>query len=66
MLQIGVAAVVDLRLDPRLLLACLLLPISPLAHWLISALAAIFAQTPGLFRGPREKRVVWDLPRSES
>ncbi|MER5257119.1 glycosyltransferase family 2 protein [Streptomyces sp. NPDC002855] len=66
MLQIAVATAVELRLDPKLPYACLLLPLYPLAYWTINALAAIFAQTKGLVRGPREKRVVWDLPRSPS
>ncbi|MFD6244587.1 glycosyltransferase [Streptomyces roseolus] len=66
MLQIVVAVLVDLRLDPKLPYACLLLPLYPLAYWTINALAALVAQTPGLLRGPREKRVVWDLPRSEA
>ncbi|MFF3491743.1 glycosyltransferase [Streptomyces sp. NPDC002795] len=65
MVQIIVATVIDLRLDPRLPYACLLLPIYPLAYWTINALAAIVAQTQGLVRGPRKKRVVWDLERSD-
>nr|WP_237536847.1 glycosyltransferase [Streptomyces sp. SID5785] len=64
MLQIAVAVAVEFRLDPRLLYACLLLPLYPLAHWTINALAALTSQTRGLLRGPRERRVVWDLPRS--
>ncbi|MFH8487714.1 glycosyltransferase [Streptomyces longisporoflavus] len=64
MIQIAVATAVELRLDPKLPYACLLLPLYPLAYWTINALAAIVAQTRGLVRGPREKRVVWDLPRS--
>ncbi|MBE9372871.1 glycosyltransferase [Saccharopolyspora sp. HNM0983] len=59
-----VAAAIDLRLDPKLPYACLLLPLYPLAYWTINAVAAIRSQTPGLVRGPRSKRVVWDLPRS--
>ncbi|MFE8016393.1 glycosyltransferase [Streptomyces antibioticus] len=65
-LQIGIAVAVELRLDPRLPYACLLLPVYPLAYWTINALAAITAQTSGLLRGPRKKRVVWDLPRSST
>ncbi|WP_223206059.1 glycosyltransferase [Streptomyces xanthii] len=64
MLQIAIAVAVELRLDPRLLYACLLLPLYPLAHWTVNALAAITTQTQGLLRGPRKRRVVWDLPRS--
>ncbi|WP_425837097.1 glycosyltransferase family 2 protein [Streptomyces fractus] len=66
MIQVAVAALVDLRLDPKLPAACVLLPLYPLAYWVINALAALRSQTPGLFRGPRKKRVVWDLARSSS
>ncbi|MGW6274736.1 glycosyltransferase family 2 protein [Streptomyces sp. NPDC055060] len=65
-LQIAVAVVVEHRLDPKLLYACLLLPIYPLAYWTINALAAITTQTKGLLQGPRTKRVIWDLPRSST
>lgn len=64
MLQIGIAVAVELRLDPRLLYACLLLPLYPLAHWTINALAALTHQTRGLLQGPRRHRVTWDLPRT--
>jgi biofilm PGA synthesis N-glycosyltransferase PgaC len=63
-IQTAVAIAVDVRLDPRLPSAVLLLPIYPLAYWVINALAALRSQTPGLIRGPRSKRVVWDLARS--
>ncbi|MEV5612809.1 hypothetical protein [Streptomyces sp. NPDC052225] len=63
MIQIAIATVVEYRLDPRLPYACLVLPVYPLAYWTINALASITAQTRGLARGPRDRRVVWDLPR---
>ncbi|MFC7307164.1 hypothetical protein ACFQVC_23410 [Streptomyces monticola] len=56
MIQIAVATLIDVRLDPKLPYACLLLPLYPLAYWTINALAALFAQTQGLIRGPRAKR----------
>ncbi|WP_327670864.1 MULTISPECIES: glycosyltransferase family 2 protein [unclassified Streptomyces] len=65
-IQVSVAALVDLHLDPKLPYALLLLPLYPLAYWTINALAAIRSQTPGLVRGPRKKRVVWDLARSST
>ncbi|MDI3420714.1 glycosyltransferase [Streptomyces luteolus] len=65
-LQIALAVVIERRLDPSLPYACLLLPIYPLAYWTVNALAAITTQSSGLLRGPRKKRVVWDLPRSEA
>ncbi|WP_392958182.1 glycosyltransferase [Streptomyces sp. LN245] len=66
MIQIVIAVLVDFRLDPRLPYACVLLPLYPLAYWTINALAALTAQTPGLLRGPRKHRVIWDLPRSDT
>ncbi|SMF85651.1 Glycosyltransferases, probably involved in cell wall biogenesis [Streptomyces sp. Amel2xC10] len=63
---VGIAVAVELRPDLRLPYACLLLPGYPLAYWTINALAAITAQTSGLLRGPRKRRVVWDLPRSST
>ncbi len=66
MIQIVVAVLVDLRLDPRLPYACLLMPLYPLAYWTLNALAALSFQTRGLVRGPRRRRVVWDLPAAIS
>jgi biofilm PGA synthesis N-glycosyltransferase PgaC len=43
--------------------AMLLGPLYPLLFWLISASAAINQQITALIRGPREQRVVWDIPR---
>jgi biofilm PGA synthesis N-glycosyltransferase PgaC len=37
--------------------------IYPPLFWLVSAGAALRSQIPALFRGPRERRVVWDIPR---
>ncbi|MFD6415502.1 glycosyltransferase [Streptomyces sp. NPDC060194] len=63
-LQITVAVVVERRLDPRLGYACLLLPLYPFAYWFINAAAAFVSETSALVRGPRRKRVVWDLERA--
>ncbi|MEV6104365.1 glycosyltransferase [Streptomyces sp. NPDC051940] len=65
-IQVLVATLIERRLDPRLDVACLLLPLYPLAFWTINALAALAAQTGGLLRGPRDKRVVWDIPHDGS
>ena len=43
--------------------AMLVAPIYPLLFWIVSASAAIDQQITALIRGPREKRVVWDIPR---
>ncbi|WP_233416414.1 hypothetical protein [Streptomyces sp. N35] len=65
-LQIAIAVAGERRLDPRPPYACLLLPLYPLAYGTINALAATTAQTRGLLHGPRERRVVWDLPRDST
>jgi poly-beta-1,6-N-acetyl-D-glucosamine synthase len=43
--------------------AMLLGPLYPLLFWIVSASAAINQQIAALIRGPRERRVVWDIPR---
>jgi biofilm PGA synthesis N-glycosyltransferase PgaC len=43
--------------------AMLLGPIYPLLFWMVSACAAVNQQMTALIRGPREQRVVWDIPR---
>ena len=35
----------------------------PLAYWIISGLAALHSEVSSLFRGPSERRVVWNIPR---
>ena len=35
----------------------------PVGYWLVGGCAALRCQTVALFRGPRDKRVVWDIPR---
>ncbi len=37
----------------------------PLAYWIISAVAALHSETVALVRGPREHRVVWNIPRDQ-
>lgn len=37
--------------------------IYPLAYWLISAFASLRSETVAAYRGPRESRVVWNIPR---
>ena len=43
--------------------AMLLGPLYPLLFWIVSASAAVDQQITALIRGPREQRVVWDIPR---
>jgi biofilm PGA synthesis N-glycosyltransferase PgaC len=37
--------------------------IFPVLYWMIAAAAALRSQVDALARGPRERRVVWDIPR---
>lgn len=37
--------------------------IYPLAYWLISAFASLRSETVAAYRGPRDSRVVWNIPR---
>ena len=61
--QVAFALSIDSRYDRRALRALLLGPLYPLFFWAISALAALRAELPALVKGPREDRVVWDIPR---
>ena len=62
-LQLIVALGIERGYDPTILRAFLLAAIYPIVYWILSAAAAIRAQIGGLVRGPREQRVVWDIPR---
>ena len=43
--------------------AMMLGPLYTLLFWMVSAAAAVDQQIIALIRGPREQRVVWDIPR---
>ena len=62
-LQLIVALMLERSYDPTSLRAFLLAALYPLAYWVIAAAAALRAQIIALLRGPREQRVVWDIPR---
>ena len=61
--QLIVALALRYRYDRWPLRAFLIGPIYPLVFWLFSATAALHSQISALVRGPREQRVVWDIPR---
>lgn len=65
-IQLSFALGIEHTYDPRAALAFFAGPLYPLGYWAISAAAALRAQTVGVFRGPREKRVVWDIPRESN
>jgi biofilm PGA synthesis N-glycosyltransferase PgaC len=62
-LQLAFAVGIEARYDRPALLVFLLGPLYPLGYWAISAAAALRDELPAFVRGPREKRVAWDLPR---
>jgi poly-beta-1,6-N-acetyl-D-glucosamine synthase len=63
LLQLAFAVGIEARYDRPALLVFLLGPLYPLGYWAISAAAAMRDQLPAFVRGPREQRVVWDVPR---
>jgi biofilm PGA synthesis N-glycosyltransferase PgaC len=63
MFQLAFAIGIEARYDRPAILVFLLGPLYPLGFWVVSAVAALRDQVPAAIRGPREERVVWDLPR---
>ena len=61
--QLIVAIALRFRYDRWSVRALLIGAIYPVVFWLFSATAALHSQITALVRGPREKRVVWDIPR---
>ena len=45
--------------------ALLLGALYPPLYWMLAASAALRSETIALVRGPREQRVVWDIPREQ-
>jgi poly-beta-1,6-N-acetyl-D-glucosamine synthase len=62
-LQLAFAVGIQARYDRPALLVFLLGPLYPVGYWTIAAAAALREELPALVRGPREEKVVWDLPR---
>jgi poly-beta-1,6-N-acetyl-D-glucosamine synthase len=61
--QLVVAVTLSYPYDHWDVRAMVLGPIYPMLFWLVSASAAINQQITALIRGPRARRVVWDIPR---
>lgn len=61
--QLLVALVLNYHYDHWDLRSLLVGAIYPLAYWAISAGAALRSELIAVYRGPRERRVVWDIPR---
>lgn len=64
-IQLIVAMGLRFQYDRWALRALVVAVVYPLAFWLVSASAALRKQVAALIRGPRERRVVWDIPREQ-
>jgi hypothetical protein len=49
--------------DRTIVRTFLLAALYPVAYWMLAATAALRHQTLALLRGPRDRRVAWDIPR---
>jgi poly-beta-1,6-N-acetyl-D-glucosamine synthase len=63
--QLAFAVGIEARYDRPAVLVFLLGPLYPIAFWMVSAAAALREELPAVVRGPREQRVVWDVPREQ-
>jgi biofilm PGA synthesis N-glycosyltransferase PgaC len=61
--QMLVALAIERQYDRTLARSFLVGAVYPVAYWVISAGAALRSQVVALLRGPRDERVVWDIPR---
>src|SRR3954452_14281676 len=61
--QMLVALAIERQYDRTLARSVLVGAVYPVAYWVISAGAALRSQLVALLRGPRDERVVWDIPR---
>ncbi len=64
-LQLVVALALGYPYDHFDLRAFVIAPLYLLLFWILSACAALHSQVAAVIRGPRESRVVWDIPREE-
>ena len=62
-LQLTVALALEYDYDPTSVRASLVAVLYPIGYWLVGSCAALRSQTVALLRGPRDRRVVWDIPR---
>ena len=63
--QMVVALNLEHGYDRTIIRPLLLGAVYPLGYWMISAVAALHSETVALVRGPREDRVVWNIPREQ-
>ena len=62
-IQMIVALTLEHGYDRSILRALLVGALYPVVFWLLAAIAALHSEIASLVRGPREGRVVWDIPR---
>jgi poly-beta-1,6-N-acetyl-D-glucosamine synthase len=62
-IQLIVAVSLSYHYDQFDVRPMLVATVYPVLYWLISAAAALDQQISALIRGPRERKVVWDIPR---
>ena len=60
-----VALTLEHSYDRSIFRALLVGALYPMAFWLVSATAALHSEIAALLRGPRDQRVVWDIPRQQ-
>ncbi len=63
--QMIVALTLEHRYDRSIFRALLVGALYPMAFWMLSAAAALHSEIASLLRGPREHRVVWNIPREQ-
>jgi biofilm PGA synthesis N-glycosyltransferase PgaC len=63
LVQMVVALNLEHGYDRTIIRPLLLGAAYPLGYWMLSGAAALHSETIALVRGPRERRVVWDIPR---
>ena len=62
-IQMIVALSLERGYDRSILRALVVGALYPVVFWLMAAIAALHSEITSLVRGPREDRVVWDIPR---
>lgn len=62
-IQLSLALGIEHAYDRRAGFALFLGPLYPLGYWAIAACAALRSEVPAAVKGPREKRVVWNIER---
>ena len=63
--QMIVALTLEHDYDRSIFRALLVGALYPMAFWMLSAAAALHSEIVSLLRGPRDRRVVWDIPRQQ-